>query len=88
MPWIPIALSTLRPTTSPHLSVIVLSLSAYTNGPGETMATAMRSDLLRIANEVARIEREFEGAVKFTVTPDARFLVALDTLNVRFSSAG
>jgi len=43
-------------------------------------------DLQRIADEVARIDREFEGAVNFTVVPDSKFEVVLDTFNVSFRS--
>ena len=50
----------------------------------ETMIT----DLRRIADEIARIECEFEGAVNCTVVPNSNFRVALDALNVRFSSVG
>jgi len=45
----------------------------------------MEDDLRRIADEVARIEREFEGTtLNLTVVSDSKF----DTLNVRFCSAG
>ena len=43
----------------------------------------MADDLLRIADEIARIERDFGGAVNFTVVPDLQFRVVLDTLDVR-----
>ena len=39
----------------------------------------------RVADEVARIEREFEGEVSLTVTRDLIFTVVSDTLNVRFN---
>ena len=38
--------------------------------------------------EVARIEREFEGAVNLAVFLDRRFEPALGTLNVRFHICG
>ena len=80
------ALSTLRPATSPRLSIITLSLSATTSPADvETVITKIGNDLRRIADEVSRIEREFEGAVDFTVIPDAKFHAVLDSLNVRFS---
>ena len=53
--------------------------------PRETTITDLGNDLRRIADEVVRIEREFEGAVNFTVMLDPYFWVASDTLNVRFS---
>jgi len=48
------------------------------------MIAGMGSDLQRIADEVARIEREFEGRVTFTVFPDPKFQMVLIYLNVRF----
>ena len=81
--WIPTALSTLRPTTSPRLSAIWLDLSSI-NKPLETLVERFGNDLRWIADEFIRIEREFEGAVNFTVVPDSKFKVLLDKLNVRF----
>ena len=48
----------------------------------------MGDDLRRIADEAVRIEREFEGTVKFTVVQDAVFGEALDTLKVSIRSLG
>lgn len=48
------------------------------------MIKVMDSDLRWVADEVARIEREFEGAVNLVVLRDAGFKVVLDKLNVRF----
>jgi len=50
----------------------------------------MGNDLRRIAGEFARIEREFNGAVKFAVLryPGPGFGAALDSLNVRLRFAG
>jgi len=84
MPWIPMALSTLRPATSPRLSVIRLDLSSLTGQPVRTVITNLR----RIAEEIVRIEREFEGAVNFIVVPDSNFRVLLDTLDVRLGFVG
>jgi len=85
LPWIPMALSTLRPTTSPRLSVIKLSFHPSVSALPGTMITGMGSDLRRIADEVARIEREFEGRVNFTIdTYSPHFRMVLDDLNVRF----
>ena len=84
--WIPTALSTLRPTTSPCLSVIRLNF-AFPITTSQTVETAINdtgNDRLWVADEVTRIEREFEGAVNVTVLRDPGFKVVLDTLNVRF----
>ena len=80
-PWIPMALSTLRPATSPRLSVIKLYFHSLTGEPGQTLIP----DLRRIADEITRIEREFEGAVNFTVAPDPGFRALFKTFDVRFS---
>jgi len=48
----------------------------------------MGDDLRTIADEAARVEHEFEGAVKFTVLGDSRFGAVLDSLNVRFRFVG
>ena len=86
LPWIPMALSTLRRATSPRLSTIRLDFTgaAIANRPIENLIKNMGDDLRRIANEVARIQREFDGAVNFAVLLDPVFEVVLDTLNVRF----
>jgi len=79
------ALSSLRPATSPRLFTIQLDFAdcPSVNRPATTMIRNMDKDLRRIADEVARIEREFEGAVDFTVTSDSKFKLVFDTLNVR-----
>jgi len=89
LPWIPMALSTLRPATSPRLSSIRLNFagSPIINKSIETLIEDMGNDLLRIVDEVARIDHEFEGAVNLTVVPDSKFEVVLKTLNVRFRLA-
>ena len=88
VPWIHTALSTLRPATSPCLSSIRLdfSCSHYFDPAIETLIGNMGNDLRLIADEVSRIEREFEGAVNLTVLRDPKFELVLDTLNVRFRS--
>ena len=88
LPWIAIALSTLRPSTSPHLSAIKLDFCTSATLLVETMIAEMGNDLRRIADEVARIEREFEGAVSFIVCRDSKLWAVLDTLNVRSCSVG
>ena len=84
--WIPLAFSTLRHTTSPRLAVICLELArsptAYRST--ETLLQDLGDDLRRVADEVTRIEREFEGAVNLTVVRGLGFKEALDTLGVRF----
>jgi len=80
------ALSTLRPATSPRLTSIQLDFagSIINDLPVELLIQDTGNDLRQVADEVARIEREFEGAVNFTVGSDSIFKVVLDTLSVRF----
>ena len=82
------ALSTLKPATSPRLSGIRLNFRSPANRPVETAVTNMGNDLRRIADEIARIEHEFGGAVNITVVPDSQFRVVLQTLNVGLSFVG
>lgn len=83
--WIPVALSTLKPVTSPHLSAIRLDFAdTIVNQPIKGAA----NDLRWISAEIARIEREFEGAVNFTMPRDPGFEVVLETLNVWFYFVG
>ena len=81
--WIPITLSTLRPATSPHLSTIRLDFDrSYIINPSESVETIIGdtvNDLRWAVDEVARIEREFGGAVKSNVFLDPAFTVALET---------
>ena len=83
--WIPMALSTIKPATSPRLSAIRVDLirSHSTILPAENLIGDTRDDLRWIADEAARIECEFEGAVNLTVSRDSAFKVALDALDVR-----
>ena len=78
LPWIPMALSTLSPTTSPHLSSVRL---AFIGSPSylreEFPIEDMGNDLQRIADQVTRIKREFDGAVNSTVIRDPKFEAAL-----------
>jgi len=83
--WIPMALSTINFATSPYLSAITLG---FFHPPPldwivEPPIEGTGSDLQRVADEVARIEREFGRAVDLTVLRDPSFKVVLDTLNVR-----
>jgi len=85
LPWIPMAFSTLKSTTSPRLSSIQLDLAGSPLcRPANTYIRDMGDDLRRIADEFARIECEFGGAVNLTVVRDSKIKVVLDTLNVRF----
>ena len=90
LPWIPVALSALKPSTSPHLSTIQLNFtwlsSAYQSV--ETAIEGAGDDLRRVADEVTRIEREFEGAENLTVVWDSGFKAVLEKLDVRFRSCG
>jgi len=86
--WIPVALSTLKPATSPHLSTIQLSfIHPPTNQSIQATIEGAGSDLRSVAGEVARIEREFDGAVGLTVLRDPEFKVVFDTLNILLHSA-
>ena len=88
--WVPMALSTFRPATSPHLTTIRLyfaRLLVY-NRSAASLIEGTADDLRRIADEVTRIEREFEGAVDLIAVRDSAFMVVLDTLNVRLSFCG
>jgi len=90
LPWIHMALSTLKPATSSHLSAIRLNF-AWQSSAYQTVETAIEGagdDLRRITDEVTRIEREFEGAMNLTVVWDSGFKSVLDKLNVRFHSCG
>ena len=76
--WIPTALSTLRPATSPRLSAVKLEFrSSTTNPPVESSVEAVGRGLRRVANEVSRIEREFQEIVNVTVFRDEVFQMAL-----------
>ena len=84
--WMPMALSTIKPATSPRLSVIQLDFShpPTCNRSVKAMIREAGDDIRRAANEISRIEGEFEGAVNLTVVWDQSFRVALGALNVRF----
>ena len=87
--WIPKALSTLKPATSPRLSTIQLSFARpfHSYALSAQMAIEATGNDLRLASdEFARIEHEFKGRVNVTVFRDETFEVVLATLNVRFHS--
>ena len=87
--WIPAALSTLKPATSPRLSTIKLRFTRVrsVNRPTKTLIKNMGDDLQWVIDEFARMEREFEGGVSFTVVRDSGF-EELDTRKVRFRFCG
>jgi len=86
LPWVPSALSTLKPATSPHLSTIQLKFIGppIANPLVESLIQDIGDDLRRIADEAVRIGREFGGTVEFTVIRDSVFEAVLGTLNVSF----
>ena len=88
--WIPAALSTLRPATSPRLSTIRLTLVSHSASSRSTKALLKDAgnDLRWVADEFARIEREFYGAVNLNVFWGPGFKAVFDTLNVRLRSCG
>ena len=81
--WIPIALSTLRPATSPRLSAIRLDFTRARIGHVGATIKVMGNDLRRTAYEVDRIERDYKGVVDLTVLRGYGMGAVLDTLNVR-----
>ena len=84
--YIPVALSTLKPSTSPHLSDVQFRLTGLTH-PRYTSENwnleNMGDDVPQIAEELTRIEREYEGVADLRVFRGAGF-ERYDTLNVRF----
>jgi len=80
--WIPIALSTLKPATSPRLSTVQLDFfrPPISNRSVETLVQTTRGGLRQVAEEVTRIEHEFEGAVNLTVIGDPSFQAVFDAL--------
>ena len=88
--WIPAALSTLRPVTSPRMSAIRLNLISHSAAYQsiEILLKNAGSDLRRVADEFTRIEREFEGAVNFSVFRNAGFGAAFDALDLKVRFCG
>ena len=81
-PWIPMALSTLSPTTSPHLSSLQLAfIGSLSDLSPQFLIEDMGNVLQRIADQVTRIKCEFEGAVDSTVIQDPKFE---SVLRIRF----
>ena len=84
LPWLPTALSTIKPATSPLLSVVGLHFSfQFTAASVRPLIQDGGNHLRWAADEVTRIEREFEGAMSFTVSRNSLFDAVLDKLNVR-----
>lgn len=83
--WISTALSTLKPTTSPHLSTVQLSFSGRTT---VTQDEEIAGDLQLIGTEISRIRREFEGAVRLTVIQNGWFQAALEELDMEHRLRG
>lgn len=66
--WIPPALSTLKPTTSPRLSVIELEIGYRCRREGHMPQGETPDDDIRLIKEEAiRIKHEYMGAVKVTI---------------------
>ena len=84
-PRIPVAFSTLRPATSPHLSTIRLEFACEPTLAHltETVVDEMINYLEQLPGETTRIQREFEGAVDFTVAIDSKFEAVLGKIDVR-----
>jgi len=82
--WIPMALSTLKPTTSPRLSAVLLNFFDPPSGfrSTEVSIEEVGNDLRQVADEVTRIKGEFKGMVNLTVCRDLLFKGVLDTHHV------
>ena len=83
--WIPMALSTIKPATSPCLSTIRVNLTCLYVTTPERLIKDTHDDLRWVADEAVRIECEFGGAVNLTVSRNPVFKAALDALDVRAS---
>ena len=90
LPWIPLALSTLMSATSPRLSTVKVEFACPSGADRcvDALVESRGDDLRLIADEVARIDREFGGAVNFTVFRDPSFQAVFDVLGVRFHLCG
>ena len=77
-----------RPSDPPPLRLSAIQINFIypfsTNESVEAPIKRVENDLRQIADEVARIEREFREAVNVTVLRYPGFRTVLDTLNVRF----
>ena len=88
--WIPKALSTLRPPTSPRLSAIQIDFipSSNINRSVEIAIKDTGNDLRWVTEEIARIKHEFGVVVNLTVFRDPVIEAVLQTLDVRFNFCG
>lgn len=83
--WIPVALSTTNPITSPHLSIIRLNLS----GPPTIVRITniwiggLGNELRRTTDEVTRIKNKFDEGIEFVLSEDQWFRVFLDSFDLR-----
>ena len=78
------ALSTLKPATSPGLSAIKLYFGCLITRRYFGRAIGVwGNDLRWVADEIARIKREFKGTVDVSVVWDTGF-TTFDTLDVSF----
>ena len=68
--WVPAALSTLTLATSPRMSTIRLNFVPHSSSTRsiEALLRDAGGDFRWVADELARIGREFEGAVDVTVS--------------------
>ena len=82
VPWIPAALSTIKPATSPRILEIRLQFVPDTDNVGAAIDD-MGNDLRRVADQVSRIKREFKGTVKLIVDLYPAFKALKNTINVR-----
>ena len=87
--YIQTAFSTLKPSTSPHISHVHLRftgptyLTYYLSPETSDLENLGNEPLPRIADELSRIERGYEGAVWLSVFRSMEFR-RLDRLDVRF----
>ena len=80
------ALSTVNPITSPHLSVLDLNLVGPHPGTRvlETSIEGLGNDLRRTTDEVNRIRREFDEGINVVVFRDQWFKEFSESLDLRF----
>lgn len=73
--WISTALSTLKPATSPCLTVVRLNFAVRRFLNRRSMER-LRDDLTLIEREVARVRHEFAGKVHITMNENIRYRVS------------
>lgn len=79
------ALSTIKPATSPYLYAIKLSLIGPPDGTliDEGSTRALGTELKMTAGQITRIRREFNERIYFIAIRDQWFRVFLESLNLR-----